>query len=195
MPIVKTPGGDRKTQAVAEEIANTKGIVLFRQNSLGKARDLLEEALRIRRNAGLDGGIGDDGTLNNIGMIYLKQHRYAQAEVPFLRSIEITRRILGSSHPDLTITVSSLGEVYTGLGRYSEAKEQYQRSLSILWNMSPRLYGRSREHWTLLARCIFNREINPTRRAPLAKPLTSLDASMWPKILEYRTCLIVMQLC
>jgi tetratricopeptide (TPR) repeat protein len=75
-------------------------------------------------------------------MIYYKQRRYAQAEVLFLKSIEITSRVLGSSHPDLTLTLPTLGEVYTELGRYSEAKEQYQRSLSILWNMSPRLYGR-----------------------------------------------------
>jgi tetratricopeptide (TPR) repeat protein len=142
LPVLRTPGGDRKTQALVAEMANTKGIVLFRENSLGKARDLFEEALRIRRAAGLDGGVGDDGTLNNIAMIYIKQRRYAQAEAPLLRSIEITSRVLGPSHPDLTLALPSLGEVYTRLGRYSEAMEQYQRSLSILWNMSPRLDGR-----------------------------------------------------
>jgi tetratricopeptide (TPR) repeat protein len=142
LSFLRTPGGDRNTQALAAELANTRGIVLFRENSLEKARRLFEEALRIRRDAGLDGGVGDDGTLNNIGMIYVKQRRYAEAEVPLLRSIEITSRVLGSSHPDLTLSLPTLGEVYTRLGRYSEAKEQYQRSLSILWNMSPRLVGR-----------------------------------------------------
>ena len=142
LPFWRTPGRDRKTQVLAAELANTKGIVFFRENSLGKARDLFEEALRIRRDAGFGGGVGDDGTLNNIAMIYYKQRRYAQAEVLFLRSIEITSRVLGSSHPDLTLTLASFGEVYTRLGRYSEAMEQYQRSLSILRNMSPRLYGR-----------------------------------------------------
>jgi tetratricopeptide (TPR) repeat protein len=142
LPILRTPGGDRKTQALAAELSNTKGIVLFRENSLGKARDLFEEALRIRRAARLEGGSGDGGTLNNIAMIYIKQRRYAQAEVPLLRSIEITSRVLGPSHPELTLTLANLGEVYTRLGRYSEAMEQYQHSLSILWNMSPRLDGR-----------------------------------------------------
>lgn len=142
LPILRTPGGDRKTQALAAEMANTKGIVFFRENSLGKARDLFEEALRIRRAAGLDGAVGDDGTLNNIAMIYIKQRRYAQAEAPLLRSIEITSRVLGPLHPDLTLALPSLGEVYARLGRYSEAMEQYQRSLSILRNMSPRLDGR-----------------------------------------------------
>jgi tetratricopeptide (TPR) repeat protein len=138
----RTTAGDRKTQALAAELANTKGIVLFRENNLGKARDLFEEALRIRRDAGLGGGVGDDGTLNNIAMIYYKQRRYAEAEVLFLRSIAITSRVLGSSHPHLTLTLASLGEVYTRLGRYSEAMQQYQRSLSILRNMNPRLDGR-----------------------------------------------------
>jgi len=137
-----TSGGDRNTQALAAELANTKGIVLFRENSLRKARDRFEEALRIRRDAGLGGGIGDAGTLNNIAMIDVKQGRYAEAEVPLLRSIEITSGALGSSHPELTLTLATLGEVYTRLGRYTEAKEQYQRSLSILWTMSPRLDGR-----------------------------------------------------
>src|SRR5262249_37628362 len=87
-------------------------------------------------------GIGYAVTLGNIAMIYVKQRRYAEAEVPLLRSIELTTRVLGSSHPDLTITLPTLGEVYTRLGRYSEAKEQYQRALAILWNTSPRLDGR-----------------------------------------------------
>jgi tetratricopeptide (TPR) repeat protein len=139
---LRTPGGDRNTQALAAELANTKGIVLFRENNLGKALDLFGKALRIRRVAGLGGGPSDDGTLNNIGMIYIKQGRYAEAEAPLLRSIEITSRVLGPSHPDLTLTLPTLGELYTLLGRYSEAKEQYQRSLTILRNMSPRLDGR-----------------------------------------------------
>jgi tetratricopeptide (TPR) repeat protein len=147
----RTPGGDSNTQALAAEIANTKGMVLFRKNSLDKALDRFEEALRIRRNAGLDGGIGDAGTLNNIGMIYIKQRRYAQAEALLLRSIEITIGALGSSHPDLTITLPTLAEVYTRLGRYSEAQEQYQHSLSILQNMSPRLDGRIARTWELVS--------------------------------------------
>lgn len=142
LPIFRNPAKDPRLPSLTAEILNSKGIVLVRQGSLGKARTLFEEAIRTRSAAGIDGGVGDAQTWSNIGTIYLKQKRYALAEQPLLRSIEITERILGPSHPDLVLTLANLGEVYTQIGRYAEAMNQYDRCLAILRNSKPTLDGR-----------------------------------------------------
>jgi tetratricopeptide (TPR) repeat protein len=145
LPIIRAGGKDPRIQGLAAEIHNSKGMVLLRQGKLGKARDLFEGAIRIRSAAGIDGSLGDAATLSNIGSIYLRQRRYAQAEPFSLKSLELTASLLGPSHPDLTLTLPGLAEVYFQMGRYADSMRLYQRSLAILAilrDASPRLDGR-----------------------------------------------------
>jgi tetratricopeptide (TPR) repeat protein len=142
LPIIRAGGKDPRIQGLAAAFHNSKGMVLLRQGKLGKARDLFERAIRIRSAAGIDGGLGDAATFSNIGSVYLAQRRYAPAEQLFLKSLELTARLAGPSHPDLTLTLPGLAEVYFQMGKYADSMAVYQRSLAILRDASPRLDGR-----------------------------------------------------
>jgi tetratricopeptide (TPR) repeat protein len=49
-----------------------------------------------------------------------------------MRALTYVETRMGTSHPELIYTVSSLGGLYTTTGRYADAEAQYQRALSIL---------------------------------------------------------------
>jgi len=132
----------QKSDGLAAEILNSKGIVFLREKRLGKALYLFQHAVRVRSAAGMGGGLDDAHTLNNIGIVYFEQRRYRQAEQPVLDSLNITTRILGPSHTDVALILATLGEIYTQTSRYAEALDQYQRSLAIFRAVVPPQNGR-----------------------------------------------------
>jgi serine/threonine-protein kinase len=86
--------------------------------------------------------LGDAQTLSNLGLIYRKKHKYLEAERAFLQSIDITGRMLGPSHPDLSITLANLAEFYSAIGRYEDALMQLERCLTILRGLDQPLNDR-----------------------------------------------------
>jgi hypothetical protein len=66
--------------------------------------------------------------VREIGKNHLEQHRLTKAE-PFLRrSLDIRRKKLEASHPDLAKTQISLAEYLIGQVRYGEAKALLQEA-------------------------------------------------------------------
>jgi len=119
------------SQLLMAEISNILGIVLLDEGKLDKARAQFEQAMSTRAAVGAPEEL-DARTLHNIGVIYQIKHKYTEAESALLKSLEIRAHRLGSSHPDLTLTLIPLGQTYTAMGRYEEAARQFERGLTIL---------------------------------------------------------------
>jgi tetratricopeptide (TPR) repeat protein len=68
---------------------------------------------------------------NSLGKAYKDAIRYAEAEVPYLKALELRERQLGADHPDVATSLNNLALLYDSQGRYSEAEPLYVRSLSI----------------------------------------------------------------
>jgi tetratricopeptide (TPR) repeat protein len=70
-------------------------------------------------------------SLNELGILYAKQHKYAQAEPVFQRALGVSVAARGSDHPDVAIILRNLGILKASLRQYAEADALLSRSLSL----------------------------------------------------------------
>jgi Tfp pilus assembly protein PilF len=71
-------------------------------------------------------------TLNNLGQVFLLQHRYAEAEPLFRRALEIREARLGKEHPDVGTTLNDYASLLRCTNRKAEAKVMTVRANRIL---------------------------------------------------------------
>jgi len=71
------------------------------------------------------------GSLNELGILYAKQHKYAQAELMFQRSLGVSVAALGSDHPDVAIILKNIGILKASQRQYAEADLLLSQSLSL----------------------------------------------------------------
>jgi serine/threonine-protein kinase len=118
------------TAEVATDLSNL-GLLLQNMNRNDESREMLEEALRLRR--GLYGG---DHTLvaiaaHNLAETLKSQGDYEEAD-PLLREVVDMRvRLLGEDHPHVALALNNRGDLMTQTGRYEEAAELHVRALAI----------------------------------------------------------------
>ena len=70
-------------------------------------------------------------SLSYLGLLYLQQGKYAQAESLYQRALDIAEKVLGPEHPDTAGSLNNLGGVYLQQGKYAQAESLYQRALDI----------------------------------------------------------------
>ncbi len=70
-------------------------------------------------------------TLNNLGLLYEVQKKYAEAEPLLQRALAIREKSLGPEHLDVAKSLSNLGAIYRAQGRYPEAEPLLRRALTI----------------------------------------------------------------
>ncbi|MGH7219816.1 MAG: tetratricopeptide repeat protein, partial [Nitrospiraceae bacterium] len=71
------------------------------------------------------------GSLNELGILYAKQHKYAQAELMFQRSLGVIVAALGSDHPDVAVILKNIGILKASQRQYAEADLLLSQSLSL----------------------------------------------------------------
>lgn len=71
------------------------------------------------------------GSLNELAIVYAKQHKYEQAERMFQRSLGVSVAALGSDHPDVAIILKNIGILKAFRKQYTEAELLLGRSLSL----------------------------------------------------------------
>jgi len=69
--------------------------------------------------------------LNELAILYAKQHKYAQAELLFQRSLGVSVAALGSDHPDVAIVLKNIGILKASQRQYAEADLLLSQSLSL----------------------------------------------------------------
>lgn len=71
------------------------------------------------------------GSLNELGILYAKHHKYKQAEGMFQRSLGIGVAVLGSDHPDVAVILKNLGILKASQRHYAEADLLLKQSLLL----------------------------------------------------------------
>ena len=69
--------------------------------------------------------------LSNLGSLYHKKGRYADAELLHKRALAFREKALGPEHPDVATSLNNLAALYVDQGRYADAEPLYKRSLAI----------------------------------------------------------------
>ena len=75
--------------------------------------------------------------LNELAILYAKQHKYAQAELLFQRSLGVSVAALGSDHPDVAIVLKNIGILKASQRQYAEA----DLLLSLSFSLTNRVLG------------------------------------------------------
>jgi len=70
-------------------------------------------------------------SLNELGVLYAKQHKYEQAEPMFQRSLGVCVAVLGSDHPDVAVILKNIGILKAFQRRYVEADLLLKQSLLL----------------------------------------------------------------
>lgn len=71
------------------------------------------------------------GSLNELGILYAKQHKFAQAETTFQRSLGVCVAVLGSDHPDVAVILKNIGILKASQRQYVEADLLLKQSLLL----------------------------------------------------------------
>lgn len=110
--------------------AEAEGNTVVEQGHYGEVENLLhaeiEEAERI---GSLNPYLA--GSLNELGILYAKQHKYEQAEPMFQRSLGVCVAVLGSDHPDVAVILKNIGILKASQRHYVEADLLLKQSLLL----------------------------------------------------------------
>lgn len=91
--------------------------------NFSKAAQLAEEALALRERLLGAEHLGVAEVLNLLSGLYEKSGRLSEGESVARRAIDIGKKHLHPSHPDLLISQNNLATIYMGLGRDADAEE------------------------------------------------------------------------
>jgi tetratricopeptide (TPR) repeat protein len=119
--------GDPNTKA---QVLVGFGIVQYHRNNTRQAEKSYNEALEIVRTSSVS--FDTSVLLNNLGAVYLQQHKFELAEDVLKRALQIKEADKSMVDRDLTSELNMLGTVYMATGKFAEAEKQYRRSLKIL---------------------------------------------------------------
>jgi tetratricopeptide (TPR) repeat protein len=70
--------------------------------------------------------------LQNLGMLYQADRKYAEAEPLLKRSLTIREKALGPDHPDVASSLNNLAELHRAQAKYAKAEPLFKRSLAIM---------------------------------------------------------------
>src|SRR5262249_17637365 len=124
-------------------ILNSRGLVYFYQQKLGRAKTYFSRALETALAGGDEKGLTTEDILNNLARAYHSSGERAKAEEAYRKALKIGEARLGSLHPNLVLALTNLGDLCNDLGRYDEAEDYFQRTLTIL-QMSTNVFDETR---------------------------------------------------
>jgi len=70
-------------------------------------------------------------SFNELAGLYQSQNRHREAEIHYLRSLAIRKKIRGPEHPEVADSLYNLGLMYSSQGKNKKAEESYEQSLII----------------------------------------------------------------
>ena len=107
-----------------------EGKTAVKQGEYDKAENFFHAAIELVEQTGsLNPCLAD--CLNELAILNAKQHKYAQAELLFQRSLGVSVAALGSDHPDVAIVLKNIGILKASQRQYAEADLLLSRSFSL----------------------------------------------------------------
>lgn len=89
----------------------------------------LEKAAVLQTQLGLEADLIP--TLNWLAYLYSLQEQYREAESMYLRSLELSKRLLGDRHPSIANSLNNLALLYESQGEYDKAEPLYIQALEL----------------------------------------------------------------
>ncbi|KAL3452079.1 hypothetical protein BJX65DRAFT_205241 [Aspergillus insuetus] len=113
------------------EDALNLGVLFLEQGDAVEAQRKLQEALGGFEDAQI---LVDDNkaalqTIENLGVAYMHQDKWADAESAFFRALSGFERILGADHESTTRVLNNMGMLYLKQGRFTEAENSFERAI------------------------------------------------------------------
>ena len=117
-------------QSTSWEVSNAAGIQAYRQARYAQAEEAWLAALKEAESFGpQDPRLAT--SLDNLGVLYAWQSRYAEAEPLYRRALAIDEKALGPVHPRVATRLNNLAVLYASQSRYAESEPLHQRALAI----------------------------------------------------------------
>jgi tetratricopeptide (TPR) repeat protein len=124
------PGWWCDGRGILWESYKTEGKTAVERGQYNKAENFFHAAIEQAEQIGsLNPHLA--GSLNELGILYAKQHKYAQAELMFQRSLGVSVAALGSDHPNVAIILMNIGILKASRRQYAEADRLLSQSLSL----------------------------------------------------------------
>ena len=121
--------------ALEAQLRATLGVLHTRYARYDEALTAIQRAIDLTpTSAGTDLATSH----RQLGNVYYRQGRHADAQRAYERSVELGEAALGPDHPELARTVNNLGEVHRIQGHTSAAEHAFERCIAI-WE---RAFGR-----------------------------------------------------
>jgi len=124
------------TPLVRADAWNSFGVWATDVGQLGPARDALQHALALRREAGAAGEI-IASTVHNRALVERRAGRFEPALELFTQALGLKRESIGRLHPSYILSLNSRAVTLRQLGRYAEATDHAAEALEI----RKQLYG------------------------------------------------------
>jgi tetratricopeptide (TPR) repeat protein len=70
-------------------------------------------------------------SLNNLGLLYKMQSRYAEAEVLYQQALAIWEKSLGLQHPNVATVLENMAALHKATGNAQQADEFLKRARKI----------------------------------------------------------------
>ena len=95
------------------------------------AQALLQQVIRIKEEVLGKTHPSTLATISNLARVFLRQGKYADAEVINRQTLEISEEVLGKTHPSTLATISNLALVLVRQGKYADAEVINRQTLEI----------------------------------------------------------------
>lgn len=102
--------------------------LLIDMNDYNRAEMLINRAIAVDKKVG---GSNSASDLSTLGMLYLRQGKYAQAEAPYKEALTLAEQKKGDSHPDVAACLNNLAWLYSNQSKFEEAQSLIERGLAI----------------------------------------------------------------
>jgi len=128
----QNPGWWSAGRGLLWEHYKAKGKIAVEREQYGEAENFLHAAIEQPERIGsFNPWLAD--SLTELGTLYAKQHRYAQAESIFQRSLGVSVAALCSDHPDVAIILRNIGILKASQRQYAEVDLFLNQLLSRPW--------------------------------------------------------------
>jgi len=121
---------------VRADALNSFGVWATEVDRLDEAREALNQALTLRREAGAAKEV-TASTLHNLALLQRRAGNPEAAAQSFARTLELKRQSIGTLHPSYIRSLNSRAVVLRQLGRYRQARDDVSEALEI----GKRLFG------------------------------------------------------
>lgn len=159
---------------------NNEAAALYMQGNSAAAERLYQAALALQPADNLL----TSSISGNLAALYKHQNRYSEAEHAYRLALELRRKSLPPSSPDLADAMNNLAELYRLEGRYAEARDLTRAAVQSLQEFQPQTADLAifLNNWGVLERYLHNLdraeqllrqsiELSTTVAGPESRPL------------------------